>query len=142
VHGFPTEPWSLKVLWKCKELISHAKNSERFSYSLRVKPVRIPANFHSMVSLTEINSLKIFLTFLSWEKYIFLIKPVDYGISSLSIVTQVKKCKNSLVALLIYVLTILCCVVRYDFRMRTVFGSSLPPVVCMRGSYLVYVICV
>jgi len=67
---------------------------------------------------------------------------VDYGISSLSIVTQVKKCKNPLVALLIYVLTILCCVVRYDFRMKTVFGSSLPPVVCMRGSYLVYVICV
>jgi hypothetical protein len=52
----------------------------------------------------------------------------------------VSKCP--LVALLIYVLTILCCVVRYDFRMKTVFGSSLPPVVCIRGSYLVYVICV
>ena len=29
-----------------------------------------------------------------------------------------------------------CCDVRYDFRMKTTFGSSLPPVVCMRDHVL------
>ena len=34
-----------------------------------------------------------------------------------------------------------CCDVRYDFRIKTKFGSSLPPVVCRRAC-LIYVICV
>jgi len=34
-----------------------------------------------------------------------------------------------------------CCDVRYDFYIKTMFGSSLPPVVC-RGVCLIYVICV
>jgi len=37
-----------------------------------------------------------------------------------------------------------CCDVCYDFRIKTMFGSSLPPVVCWGGwvSCLIYVICV
>jgi len=37
-----------------------------------------------------------------------------------------------------YVLTFLvhCCDVRYDFRIKTMFGSSLPPVVCRRADVL------
>jgi hypothetical protein len=29
-----------------------------------------------------------------------------------------------------------CCDVRYDFRVKTMFGSSLPPVVCRRAHLL------
>ena len=32
-----------------------------------------------------------------------------------------------------------CCDVRYDFRIQTVFGSSLPPVFFVEGSCLIYV---
>ena len=32
--------------------------------------------------------------------------------------------------------------IRYDFRIKTMFGSSLPPVVCMRAHLFFYVICV
>jgi len=35
-----------------------------------------------------------------------------------------------------------CCDIRYNFRIRTVFGSSLPSVVCRMPQYLIYVICV
>ena len=31
---------------------------------------------------------------------------------------------------------VLCCCVRYDFRIKTMFGSSLPPVVCRRTHVL------
>ena len=34
------------------------------------------------------------------------------------------------------------CDVRYEFCIKTTFGSSLPPVVCRQGSCHVYVICV
>ena len=45
-------------------------------------------------------------------------------------------------------LWVLCCDVRYDFRMKTIFGSSSPQVVCIGGggeeggSCPIYVICV
>jgi hypothetical protein len=40
-------------------------------------------------------------------------------------------------------LYLLFCDVRYDFRIKTMFGSSLPPVVCMRAHVLLgYSICV
>ena len=41
-------------------------------------------------------------------------------------------------ALLLYFFTFLlpCCDVRYDFRITTMFGSSLPPVVCRRAHVL------
>ena len=34
-----------------------------------------------------------------------------------------------------------CCDVRYDFRIQTMFGSSLPPVVCMRAQVLLMFLC-
>ena len=34
-----------------------------------------------------------------------------------------------------------CCDVQYDFRIKTMFSSSLPPVVCRR-THVLYVICV
>ena len=33
------------------------------------------------------------------------------------------------------------CDVCYDFQIKTILGSSLPPVVCKEGSYFIYVIC-
>jgi hypothetical protein len=42
------------------------------------------------------------------------------------------------VALLcVFTLRVPCCDVRYDFRIQTMFGSSLPPVVCRRAYVLV-----
>jgi len=35
-----------------------------------------------------------------------------------------------------------CYDVRYDFRIKTMFGSSLPQVVCKKGASLINVICV
>ena len=34
-----------------------------------------------------------------------------------------------------------CCFVRYNVRIKTMFGSSLPPVVCRRVSCFIHVIC-
>ena len=42
----------------------------------------------------------------------------------------------------LYVLSSVLCDVNYDFRINFIFGSSLPPVVCMRAYVLIYVICV
>ena len=33
----------------------------------------------------------------------------------------------------VYIFSFLCCDVRYDFRIKTMLGSYLPPVVCRRG---------
>ena len=40
------------------------------------------------------------------------------------------------VLLCVFTFRVLCCDVRYDFRMKTMFGSSLPPVVCRRAYVL------
>jgi hypothetical protein len=42
----------------------------------------------------------------------------------------------------VFTFLLLCCDVHYDFRIKTMFGSSLPPVVCKEGSCLINVICV
>ena len=46
------------------------------------------------------------------------------------------------VLLCVFTFRVPCCNVRYDFRIKTVFGSSLPPVFFVGGSCLIYVICV
>ena len=46
------------------------------------------------------------------------------------------------VLLCVFAFWVPCCDVRYDFRIKTTFGSFLPPVVCRRGSCHIYVICV
>ena len=43
--------------------------------------------------------------------------------------------------LCVFTLWVPCCDVRYDFRIKTMVGSSLPPVVCGRGSFLNYLRC-
>ena len=48
--------------------------------------MRIPENFLLMPFKMEINNLKIFLTFWSKEKQIFLLPLIDYDISPLVIV--------------------------------------------------------
>jgi hypothetical protein len=40
------------------------------------------------------------------------------------------------VILCVFTFRVLCCDVRYDFRIKTMFGSSLPPIVCMRNHVL------
>ena len=40
------------------------------------------------------------------------------------------------VLLCVYVFWVSCCDVRYDFGIKTMFGSCLPPVVCMRDHVL------
>jgi hypothetical protein len=40
-----------------------------------------------------------------------------------------------------HTLIFLCCDIRYDFRMKTTFGSSLPPVVCRRAHVLLRYSC-
>jgi hypothetical protein len=46
------------------------------------------------------------------------------------------------VLLCIFTFLVPCCDVRYDFCIKTMFGSSLPPVVLHDVSCLIYVICV
>jgi hypothetical protein len=41
----------------------------------------------------------------------------------------------------VFTIWIPCCDVRYDFRVKTMFGLVLPPVVCRRAYCLIYVIC-
>ena len=40
-----------------------------------------------------------------------------------------------------YVINLTCCDVRYDFRIKTMFGSSLSPVVCRRA-HVLFTLCV
>ena len=40
------------------------------------------------------------------------------------------------VLLCVFTFWVLCCDVRYNFRIKTMFGSSLPPVVCRRAHVL------
>jgi hypothetical protein len=40
-----------------------------------------------------------------------------------------------------YVIKLTCCDVRYDFRIKTMFGSSLSPVVCRRA-HVLFTLCV
>jgi hypothetical protein len=42
----------------------------------------------------------------------------------------------------VFTFLLLCCDVSCDFRIKTMFGSSLPPVVCKEESCLINVICV
>ncbi len=47
------------------------------------------------------------------------------------------------VLLCVFTFWVPCCNVIYDFRIITIFGSSLPPVVCRRAhECLIYVMCV
>jgi len=47
------------------------------------------------------------------------------------------------ILLCVFTFWVPCCHVRYDFRIKTMFGSSLPPVVCRKAhECLIYVICV
>jgi len=46
------------------------------------------------------------------------------------------------VLLCVFTLRVPCCDVRYDVLIKTMFGSSLSPVVCKRVSCFIYVICV
>jgi hypothetical protein len=50
-----------------------------------------------------------------------------------------KKGKSDL--LCVFTFWVPCCDVRYDFRIKSMLGSSLPPVVYRGGSCLIYVIC-
>ena len=55
--------------------------------------------------------------------------------------TQVACCSSfQLCVLYIFTLWVPCCDVRYNFHIKTMFGSYLPPVVCR--SPLIYIICV
>ena len=46
------------------------------------------------------------------------------------------------VLLCVFMFWVPCCDVCYDFHIKTMFGSPLPPVVLYEGSCLIYVICV
>jgi hypothetical protein len=58
----------------------------------------------------------------------------------------VGQCRSSLFfcvfLLCVFTFLVLCCDVLDDFRIKTMFVWSLPPVVCNKGSCLIYVICV
>ena len=38
----------------------------------------------------------------------------------------------------VFTFLVTCCAVRYDFQIKTMFSSSLPPVVCRMAHYLRY----
>ena len=49
--------------------------------------------------------------------------------------------KSFFVLSCVFAFAVQCCDVRYDFRIKTIFGLSLPPVVCRRG-HVLFTLCV